>query len=105
LADHGVIGSFVYENFVLPALYCGKPQVAICVVDVWRGLREKHGMVAIHTVLSSNRFKETYFLDRVDSPSPPNSLPIEYTFDLQRLRSLTTPGRKSKPVDPGSPVK
>jgi hypothetical protein len=104
MVDYGVIGSFIYENFVLPALDRGKPQVAIRVADVWRSLGTKHGMVAIHVVLSSNRFKETYFLDRVGPPSPPNSLPTEYTFDLHRLRSLTTPRRKSEPADPGSPA-
>lgn len=104
MADYSAIGNYVYETFILPALDRGKEQAKVPVAEVWRGLKGKHGMVAIHTVLSSKRFKEAYFLNRSDAPPAPNSLPVEYTFDLQRLRFITTSSPASSPPRSNQPL-
>jgi hypothetical protein len=90
LNEYTLIANFVYNTYVAPAFLDGAEKVTIRVHEVMRGLQSRFGLVAIHRVLGSEKFRASLSLPsqggrgRVVGES---HLPSEYEFDLKPLLS------------------
>ena len=95
MGDHASIANFVYNKYVAPAFLRGDEQVTVRVHEVWHGLEGAYGLVAIHHVLSSTRFRDSLSLNvqKGQDAGRPSALllPAEYTFDLRPLRLRSSP--------------
>ena len=93
MGEHASIANFVYNKYVVPAFLRGDEQVTVRVHEVWRGLEGAYGLVAIHYVLCSTKFRESISLSpekgQVFEKISETPLPSEYAFDLRPLRSRT----------------
>ncbi len=90
MGEFASIANFIYNAYVVPAFMSGREEVTIRVHEVLRGLESRFGLVAIHRVLSSEKFRASLSLaGHIDQPmaSSDSHLPSEYVFDLRPLLS------------------
>lgn len=85
-ADH--VSSFVYEEYVVPALASGENRVAIGVREVWKALDCAYSPGFIRGVLGSMKFRNAYHLSLVREPV--EGLAPEYTFRISTAKLVSS---------------
>ncbi len=90
MSEYASIANFVYNTYVVPAFLNGTEKVTIRVHEVLRGLESRYGVVAIHRVLGSEKFRASLSLSGHGNQGTfvaETHLPSEYEFDLKPLLS------------------
>jgi hypothetical protein len=101
LSEFTSIANYVYNTYVAPAFLNGKEKVTIRVHEVLHGLDNQFGLVAVHRVLGSEKFRASLSLPVPGDQAvatPESHLPSEYDFDLKPLLS-------QRAMSPSAPCK